>query len=459
LENRLQGKIIKEEVMKKMSMVSLVAAVLFCLTSVLPAFAADVEYGGMWRTRAFTIDGFSGDSENDSRDYSAVDSRARIWFNFEINKETNWFNQVEINYIWGDEDNGGGIGTDGTDYLRWKHSYLNLNHEIVDGVDTSFRVGLQPYALARGFLFDDDFAGLVATYTTPDGSMKFPLVWMKVFEGGTLSGSEENEEAQNILEEYDVDFVGLAPELKFMDDALAVKPFGFYLTSAQAEGAEALTGNADVDVWFAGLEVAYKTDETNIWALGVYEFGEAEIVTTNEELDVAAYLVAVGAEQRFGDLGIHGTAFYATGDDDSLDEDETTFFIPYGQSYAWSEIMGEGIFDAYGASNGACGTAISNIAAVGGGLSYQLSDKWKVRGDVWYAQLAEAPEDLDDDYLGTEVDLRVDYQVNDDVTLTAIGAYLFAGDATTWNYADGLEAEDATDPWEVGLQLTFRFSS
>ncbi len=445
--------------MRKMTMAGLIAAVLFCLSSVLPAFAADVEYGGQWRTRAFTIDGFSGDKDNDSRDYSAVDSRARIWFNFEINKETNWFNQVEINYIWGDEDNGGGIGTDGTDYLRWKHSYLDLDHDITDDIDTHFRVGLQPYALARGFLFDDDFAGLVATYTTPDGSMKFPLVWMKVFEGGTLSGSEENEEAQEILEEYDVDFVGLAPELKFMDDELTVKPFGFYLTSSQAEGAEALTGNADIDVWFAGLEVELKLDETELWALGVYEFGEAEIVDTGDELDVDAYLVAAGIDHSIGDLGLHGTAFYATGDDDSLDNDETTFFVPYGQSYAWSEIMGEGIFDAYGASNGAPGTAVSNVAAAGAGLSYKLSEKWSVRGDVWYAQLAESPEDLDDDYLGTEVDLRFDYQVNDDVRLTLIGAYLFAGDATTWDYADGIEADDDADPWEVGLMLTFRFSS
>ena len=38
--------------------------------------------------------------------------------------------------------------------------------------------------------------------------------------------------------------------------------------------------------------------------------------------------------------------------------------------------------------------------AAGVGLSYKLNDKWSVRGDVWYAQLAETPEDADDDYLG-----------------------------------------------------------
>ena len=445
--------------MKKLTMVSLIAAVLFCLSSVLPAFAADVEYGGMWRTRAFNTQGFSGDKENDTRDYSAVDSRARIWFDFEVNSDTHWVNQVEINYIWGDEDNGAGIGTDGTDYLRWKHSYLDLDHDLSDDVDTHFRVGLQPYALARGFLFDDDFAGLVATYTTPDGNMKFPLVWMKVFEGGTLSGDEDFEDAQEILEEYDVDFVGLAPELKFMDDELTLKPFGFYLTSAQAEGAEGLSGNADVDVWFVGMEAAYEAGDTSFWVLGVYEFGEAEIVFSEEELDVDAYLVAANAKHSFGDFDIHGTAFYATGDDDADDLDETAYYVPYGQSYAWSEIMGEGIFDAYGASNASPGAAVSNIMAAGVGMSYTLNDKWKFRGDVWYAKLAEVTDDMDDDYLGTEVNLRADYMVNDDVTLTAVAAYLFAGDATNYNYDDGAEAADDVDPWEVGLQLTFRFNS
>ena len=42
---------------------------------------------------------------------------------------------------------------------------------------------------------------------------------------------------------------------------------------------------------------------------------------------------------------------------------------------------------------------------------------------------------------------------------SSIEYYLFAGDATTWNYADSIEADDAADPWEVGLQLTCRFGS
>ena len=97
--------------------------------------------------------------------------------------------------------------------------------------------------------------------------------------------------------------------------------------------------------------------------------------------------------------------------------------------------------------------------AAGVGMSYTLNDKWKFQGDVWYAKLAEVTDDMDGDYLGTEVNLRADYMVNDDVTLTAVAAYLFAGDATNYNYDDGAEAADDVDPWEVGVQLTFRFNS
>lgn len=428
--------------MKKLVMVMAICAL--AVGTMAPAFAADLEYGGYWRTRAFTTTNFTGDDEDDSRDYSAVDARGRLWTRFLINDEMSWYNRVEFNVTWGDEDNGGGIGTDGTDYLRWKNSYVDLEQEI-GGADIQFRIGLQDYGIAQGFLFDDDFAGLKVAYA--GDNITVPFIWMKAFEGGTVAGDDDNER-----EDYDVDFVGLAPVLA-VDDA-HIRPFVFYLTSDNASEWDAATGNKAVDVFYAGLDIWYTPDWGSLWAVGIFESGTAEsILDDDTEYDVSGFLVAAGGEfvADMG-LGVHAEAFYASGDDDLSDDDVPAFFVPQGQSHIWSEIMGNGVFDANGHSNGSPGDVITNIWAVNGGLSYQFTDDLKVTGDVWYAQLAETNEVREDDDLGTEVDLRIDYMLNEDLQLTLIGAYLFAGDATT------MGAEEEADPWELGMQLSFRFS-
>ena len=142
--------------MKKILTVLLACGLVLALT--LPAAAVDNEFGGYFRTRAYMQKNFSG-SDSAAQDYQAVDQRTRLFYTAVFSEDFKFVNQFEFNTTWGDVNNGGGISTDGTNIFRIKNSYANFNLGPVNAL-----VGLQYRVLSRGFLFDDDFAGLALTY-------------------------------------------------------------------------------------------------------------------------------------------------------------------------------------------------------------------------------------------------------------------------------------------------------
>ena len=415
-----------------------------CMAWAVPVFAVDTEYGGYWRTRAYTMDGFSGDSEDKSLDMSKVDARGRLWAKHLINDTTSWTNRIEFNVIWGDEEHGGGIATDGTDYIRFKHSYVDLDTTVVQ-TDLHWRIGLQGFEAAKGMLFDDDFAGMIISHEGNSSTHKF--VWMKVFEGATLSGEYEED-----LEDLDVDFLGLSSTFNFLDDALTLNTNVFYMVSEDGREWSATTGNEDINVYFLGVDFTYNLSQGNIWGVFLYEGGSADAVYSDVEYDMSAYIAAFGGQIDFDPVSLHGEVFYASGDDDLADTDSTAFYVPRGQSYYWSEIMGLGVFD-YTGSNGSCSDTLSNMIAFNLGLDYEVSEDLILKADVWYAEHADTNSAVTESVLGTEVNLRADYMVNEDMKVTIVGAYLFADDATTFN------AEDESDIYEIGMQVSFKFST
>ena len=159
--------------MKKLLTVLLAAGLVLALT--LPASAFDSEFGGFWRTRAFTQKNFTGDDKG-TQDLTKVDTRTRLFYTAIFSEDFKFVNRFEINNTWGDTT-GGNIGTDGTTQFRIKHTYGNFNFGPVN-----LLLGLQPRVINRGFLFDDDYAGAAVTYKGENFSV--PFIWLKAYEGG-----------------------------------------------------------------------------------------------------------------------------------------------------------------------------------------------------------------------------------------------------------------------------------
>lgn len=395
--------------MKKLLIIALTTAL--CAAIAIPASAFESEFGGYWRTRAYDQIDFDGTESGSS---ALVDTRTRLYYTAKFSDDFKFVNKFEFNNTWG--SNGASIGTDATGTFRIKHSYADFNTGAMN-----FKVGMQGVVLGRGFLFDDDFAGLNATYKAGDNT--FSAIWMKVNEEDGTNTSPVYAQAVGIgTTTEEADFYILTANLN-LSDTLSVSP---YLSTAIVEG-------ADTTVYNLGVDLDMKiNDTTSAWATLIYDTGEVLNV------DASGYLVAFGADAGV----VHGQFFYASGQDSASDIE--TFVAPLGQAYYWSEIMGWGTFDNQ-ASGGSPGGAVTNIMALNVGTTLKPMDKLTVTADVWYAQLAEDNAAGDAD-LGVEIDLKATYKVLDNLNLDLIAAYLVAGDAT------GDE-----DPIEIGTRLSLSF--
>lgn len=436
--------------MKKLGLMALAALLMVAFT--VPAWAMENQFGGYWRTRMYTIQNFTGEDESEAMDWSGVDTRTRLYYTAVFHENLKFVNKFEFNSVWGDT-NGGDIGADGTGHIRVKNSYADFNLGPVNA-----KIGIQGGKIARGFFFDDDFSGAVVSFNGPGFSI--PLYWIKAFEGGM--GKDAND--------LDVDYYGISPTFNLADGNISINPFAFYAYSKDisawnpvihANGQRAKdTVNPDntfdeFNLYFAGLNFDAKFGTASLWLTGIYEGGTIDL-KDGRDFDVSAWLAAAGFTADFGVGNVHGQFFYATGDD-GKDEDFEYFFVPSqnyntGQSYYWAEIMGYGIFDNWTSRN-APADKISNVMAANLGVTIKPMDKLTITFDAWYAALAEdiMVNGSEENYLGTELDLVITYELVKGLNLDIVGAYLIAGEATT------LDSKDEADPYEIGTRLSLSF--
>lgn len=390
--------------MKKI--IAAAAGLMLAGTMVSSASAVESEFGGYWRTRAFTQIDFDG---KDSGTFSRTDTRTRLYYTAVFNENFKFVNKFEFNSVFGDND-GGDIGADGANF-RVKNSYADFTTGMA-----RFKVGTFGSTISRGFMFADDHSGIYAGLNAGDMAL-LQFLWVKV---------DEEEVAGN---DNEVDYYSFLPVIN-VSDSLSVTP---HLTYSATEG-------GDNDIWWLGADVDFSADGMSLWGTAIYNGGEIN----DGANDVEAWLLAAG-----GSVGMfHGQAFYATGDDTAGDGDAEAFVSPSGSSYYWAEIMGYGIFDNQ-ESAGSPEDNISNIMAANVGVKTKVSEKLTLGGDLWYAALAEDVNGEDE--LGVEVDLKATYAIYDNLNLDLVAAYLFAGDATS---NDGSNEED---PIEVGARLSLAF--
>jgi len=420
----------------------------------LPAAAFESIFGGYWRTRAYTEQNYFGSErvgeingrsvDGDKGNISIVDTRTRLYYTAKLSDNFKFVNKFEMDAVWGGDQNTGNSGRDYGDIgadgisVEVKNSYVDFDMGPVNS-----KIGVQGFILARGFIADDDFAGMHLTYG--NDLMSLPVFWFKAYEGGDENNTN------------DADIFGIAPTFN-MGDALTLKPYALYWMSDNLEAYQNTPGRFqqalglddldDADLFYFGLDADLKLDVVSLFFTGIYQMGTADFQNGNDT-DIQSYLLNAGASMNLGPAELHGQAFYASGDDDAEDDDVDSFFVIEGASHYWAEIMGYGVFDFY-TSAGAPADQISNVWAANIGATFKLTDKLSLTGDVWYAELAE--DDVNGETeLGTEFDLKATYKLMENLNLDVVGAYLLAGDATS------LDGNNENDPYLIGTRLSLSF--
>jgi hypothetical protein len=331
-----------------------------------------------------------------------------------------------------------------------KNTYADFNTGPVN-----WTVGAQPYELFRGFAISDDASGIIGRWKVLPN---FVLAgsWLKNYEGGAGTGNNE-----------DLDTYTLTGALWFSEN-ISIKPSISYARSSELAflAAQGLTNpnapfNArngavgaslfqvpfgEAEVWTYGFDFDADFDAFSLWLTAFGQTGDIETGLGDGDFD--AWLAAIGASANLGPVEVHGEVFYTPGDDDPLDIDVENIFAP-AASYYWAEIMGFGTFDN-SLPNGSPGDRIYNLWAANVGVGFAPMDKLKVVVDLWYAELDEDDANGEDE-LGTELDVKVTYQLVEGLNLDLIGAYLWAGDAVS------VDDDNDENPYEFGAQLALSF--
>jgi hypothetical protein len=451
--------------MKKLSVVLVAAIMVLALT--MPAAAFENEFGGYWRTRAFTDIGFSGEDKVNGQDINAVDTRTRLFYTAKFSENLKFINKFEFNAMWGQNGGYGQVGADnsGADTFRVKNSYVDFKL-----AEQRFTVGVQGFTLARGYLFDDDASGIKAIFKVND-AVYLPFIYIKAYEGGAgrITGA-----GAKSASDFDVSAYVFYPTI-YLNKENTLKPHVSYMASENVSLAKgknqplaSIPGASKLDLWSAGLEYDGKIGIFDLGATGLYQFGDVTVpmalYNNHDKLTVSAYLFDLFGGVNLGPANIHVKGIYASGngkDDPAKSGDFNAILNPgtkdtNGASYYWAEIMGDGLIDNQTPA-GAPGDKISNVIIGNLGASYKVLPTLKFSADLWYAKTAEdvylkTIKEYKGD-LGTELDLVASYTIVDNLKIDLIGAYLWAGDVITKNSS----ATGNTNPIELATMLSLAF--
>jgi len=444
--------------MKKFTVLAVAALLVVAMT--LPAAALENIFGGYWRTRAFTQTNFTGEDQTEAADLDRIDTRTRIFYTAKFSDNLKFVNRFEMNAVWGGAGTYGQLGADGANVVV-KHSYVDFNLQPM-----RFVVGIQDFQLARGYLFDDDAAGIKAIYKMND-AVYIPLIYIKPYEGGAGKNADD----------YDVNAFVLYPTI-YLNKTTTLKPhiatlFSEDYSKANTKGYkfdDKIPGAKKLNAWTGGLEFDTKMDAITIGATGIYEWGDVTVpvsVYGHDKLNFKGYLFDLFGSYAAGPATLRLKGIYASGNDkDSIANGDIDAFFnpgtPYtGASYYWAEIMGFGIFDNRGPATadnkaGDMSDKISNRMIGNLGVDFKILPDLKLAADLWYAKTAEDVKLYDgtyDDKLGTELDLVLTYKLVDNLNLDLVGAYLWAGDVIN----KAVSATNSADPYEFGARLSLAF--
>lgn len=162
---------------------------------------------------------------------------------------------------WGSAANYGRVGADAKD-IEIKNSYADFNVGSVN-----FLVGIQNFTLARGFINDDDIAGLKAIWKVNDG-LSLVFAYEKLLEGGAGRHANEN----------DVETYILTPIISLSKD-ITIKPYYVFLHSQDALLMPAGTGTTtnlldNVNAHVLGADFDAKMGPASVWLTGIMQFGD-----------------------------------------------------------------------------------------------------------------------------------------------------------------------------------------
>jgi hypothetical protein len=412
---------------------------------VMPASAAEMKVNGIWNAKAWARDNYDGDDDTDDAT-QYVTQRFRSYWNWIASENLKLVYKNEIDMEWGDaafvneRNNGGGLGGDSVN-LETKNIYLEF---MVPDTPVKATLGLQGITLHKGWFISDDAGG--ARFDMNFDPVSITAYWIGV------DGLEANDSVSS-------DDVWQAA----VSGAYKAENMDARLSLAYQRNDNDLTSN-DVpesdDLYLLMGEFGMSFDMVSFDIVAATNFGEVDSDGAGDR-DYEGFMFAGSVDIALDMATITVSGAYVSGDDEGdLDED---FQGLAGQTFSWAEIISDGYSYDRNASLAQIGGANrpSNMYYVAAGVDLKPTDTTTIMFDVYYVGMVEdrtiAGEEEDE--IGIEVDARLTQKIYDNLSMTIIGAYMFAEDGYgVYDPADPNAASNSgDDAFHVGLGLDFKF--
>ena len=435
---------------------------------VMPTHAAEMKINGIWNAKAWARDNYDGDDDSDDAS-QYVTQRMRMYFNAIASENLKLVYKNEIDMEWGDDsagvdrNDGGGIGGDHVN-LETKNVYLEF---MIPDTPIKSTLGLQGITLHKGWFISDDAGG--ARFDMNFDPVSITAYWIGVdgLEGGDSVSSDDVWQMA----------VSGAYKAENMDARLS---FAYQRNDNDLTSADFPESD---DLFLVMGEFGMSFDMISFDVIAATNFGEVDSDNNDQDSDYEGFMFAGNLDIALDMATIRLMGFYASGDDEQrVDTDgdgiretavrqDDDFQGLAGQTFSWAEIVSDGYtYDRNADLLQAGGdNSPSNMWAVGAGVDLKPTDTMTLKFDFYYMGLVEDRTIAgdDEDEIGFEIDARLTQKIYDNLSLTIIGAYLFADDGYGVYDTDGDEdfvqvdlagANDSgDDAFQVGVGLDFKF--
>jgi hypothetical protein len=428
---------------------------------VMPTYAAEMKVNGIWNAKAYARDNFDGDDDNDDAT-QFVTQRMRMYFNFIASENLKLVYKNEIDFEWGDaafgaasRNSGGGRGGDAVN-LETKNVYLEF---MVPDTPVKATLGLQGITLHKGLFVSDDFSA--AKF-----DMNFDPVSITTYWAG-LGGLEADDQTGSGTISNDASddnwhlVASGAYKAENMDARLS---FAYERKPNDPDSTDQPESN---DLFTVMGELGMSFDMVSFFVIAAKNFGEADgsgaDAPTNRNYD--GYMFHGGVDIALDMATISFMGFYFSGDKEGDFDDD--FQKLNGATFSWAEILSDGYSYDRNSRNLQIGDdkCPSNMWALSAGADLKPTDTTTIMFDLYYIGMVEdrTVAGSKEDEIGIEIDARLTQKIYDNLSLTVLGAYLFAEDG--FGVYNGDPADPATtqasnagdDAFQVGIGLDFKF--
>jgi hypothetical protein len=431
-------------------------ALIAVIALVMPASAAEMKVSGIWNAKAYAIDNYDGDDDTDDS-WQYITQRMRMYFNFISSENLKLVYKNEIDFEWGDaafantRNSGGGRGGD-TVNLETKNVYLEF---MVPDTPVKATMGLQGITLHKGWFVSDDFSA--AKF-----DMNFDPVSITAYWAG-LAGLEAQDAASS-NDWWHVVASG-AYKAENMDARLSIA----YERRPNDDTVNPTPANdnpEDDELYLIMGEFNMSFDMVSFFVIAGKNFGEADGTGSDsaDNRNYDGYMFHAGADFALDMATLRAQFIYASGDKEGDFDDD--FQELNGQTFSWAELISDGYTYDRSVELAQIGNANhpSNMWAINLGADLKPTDTTTIKFDVYYVGMVEdrTVAGSEEDEIGIEVDASLTQKIYDNLSLTVIGAYMFAEDGYgVYNGDPAAGAAQASnsgdDAFQVGVGLDYKF--